>query len=298
MRDHRLDVGEEKKMDDARGVPHVAEEGHNQFKGTTVQSTTNVGLRKQDPHASNNNNSRPASSEAPTTAAPVPPSAASPTAPPTKKNSQPFGRFARWVGTFIRLLLLDAPLTLLFAAVLLVGSFERYAHTILLPQIELMRFADSPTKVERGLTYYHRLCTAADQTATDPSAFTLSATSDTTTTTTQQAVHLMLKHGITIIPNVLSESTATQLRDFILRENAVTKDLIHVIANEHRWSFPIRVDQDPIVTQALEELLNAPRLVRILEAVAGPNPAIVEFTAITQEYGAKEQFWHQDGTHI
>jgi hypothetical protein len=192
------------------------------------------------------------------------------------------------VGCTVRILLLDLPLIILFAIHLAMVGLERLSQEYLVPQVELQVF--TPEKAERGLTYYHRVCDASHQTAHDPTEFTIPPNMST-----HEAVNLMLTHGVSVIPNLLSEKTAMALRDFILAENAVTKDLLYVIENKNRWSFPIRVDQHPTVVAALEEILNQERLVNILEAIAGKNPAVIEFTAITQAYGAKQQFWHQDG---
>jgi hypothetical protein len=105
----------------------------------------------------------------------------------------------------------------------------------------------------------------------------------------------MLRHGTTLLPGLLRPETAEPLRNFILHENQINQELFYVIENKNRWSFPIRVDQDPAVTTALEELLRNEHLVTLLEALMGPDPAVIEFTAITAAEGATEQFWHQDG---
>jgi hypothetical protein len=178
---------------------------------------------------------------------------------------------------------------------LLFGSYylEYFANLFWLPQLDLMHFSERG-KGERGLTYYHRVCGAHDMSTTDPTDFTVN---NDNVTSTDEAVHLMLRHGTTLWPGLLSPATAGPLRDFILRENQVNRELIHVIENKHRWSFPIQVDQDPSVTAALTELLSNEHLVRLLEALCGPDPAIIEFTAITAAEGAAQQYWHQDGKH-
>lgn len=198
------------------------------------------------------------------------------------------GVASRLAGRFARVIFLDLPLLLSFALYLATIGLERLGTEYLIPQIYLQRFTRA--KAEAGITYYHRTCDAADQSAHDTSEFLVQPNM-----TTQDAVQLMITHGVTVIPNLLSEETATALRDFILAENEVSQSLLHVIANHNRWSFPIQVDQHPSVAAALEEILNQPRLVNILEAVIGKDPAVIEFTAITQTFGSGEQFWHQDG---
>jgi predicted nucleic-acid-binding protein len=99
---------------------------------------------------------------------------------------------------------------------------------------------------------------------------------------------------------LISESTATALRDYIIQQNTniYRDDIIEVIENDFRYSFGIRVDEHPIIATALEEILlrRNPTLVSYLEAIMGPDPAVTEFTAISQEYGAVDQRWHHDGT--
>jgi len=89
--------------------------------------------------------------------------------------------------------------------------------------------------------------------------------------------------------------TTNALREFILKENRISQDLVYVIENKNRWSFPIQVDQDPTVTAALQELLGNDRLVKLLEDLCGPDHAVSEFTLITAGEGAAVQYWHQDG---
>jgi hypothetical protein len=181
----------------------------------------------------------------------------------------------------------------LFLIILLYASMmglEWFSTEYLLPQLRLQKFT-LDHKAERDITYYHRMCFPSDQTTNDTKDLLI----DYHTMTVTDVVDKMLLHGVTVLPHLLSTATAHTLRNFVLRENQNTQQLIHVIENKLRWSFPIRIDHDPIVAIALQEILNQPTLVAILEEIMGPDPAVIEFTAITQGYGAKEQFWHQDG---
>jgi hypothetical protein len=194
------------------------------------------------------------------------------------------------VGLILRLLILDLGLLLFFALYVSMLGLEWISKEYLIPQLHLQLF--TPEKAERDVTYYHRICTPNHQTAHNTDDLLI----DYTTMTPQTVVDKMLYHGVTVLPRLLSPATAHELRNFILDENQKSRELIHVIENEHRWSFPIQVDQHPMVALALEEILQKPFLVEVLEGIMGPDPAVIEFTAITQEYGAKQQFWHQDGT--
>lgn len=189
----------------------------------------------------------------------------------------------------VHVLLLDLPLIGVFALYIGMLFLERLGTEYLIPQLELARFTEE--KAERDLTYYHRICDHDDQTAFDTSEFVV-----TTETTADQAVDLMLRHGVAAIPDLITRETANELRDFILEENEISKDLIYVIENSNRWSFRMTVDQHPSVPKALKEVLSKPKLKEILEKIMGYDPAVIEFTAITSAYGAVGQYWHQDGT--
>lgn len=198
------------------------------------------------------------------------------------------------MGITLRIIVLDLPLFLICILYCTILYIDWISTNYLVPQSILQQFHTLPQDV----TYYHRICTVADQTAHNSTELIvdIGPTNDSTTTTTkiQKAVHKMLVHGATIIPNLISVETATQLREYILQENLKEDHLIYVIENKHRWSFPIQVDQHPIISTALQEILHQPNLQEYIEAVMGTDPAVIEFTAITQAYGAADQFWHQD----
>ena len=197
------------------------------------------------------------------------------------------GWLATFAGSFLRIFLLDLPLLAVFALYISILALERFGHDYLVPQIRLMEW--TPDRAAHELTYYHRKCTAEDQTAHDTAE--LIATPDMSV---KERVDLMVKHGATVYPNLLSTETATELRDFILEQNQKKEDMIWVINNDNRWSFYLRVDQHPSVAKALKEILNKPFLADALEEITGPNPAVIEFTTITSAYGAAGQHWHQD----
>lgn len=176
-------------------------------------------------------------------------------------------------------------LVISFALYITALGIHQFAHDYILPQLDLMIFDDNVEGRRGGLTYYHRICT-------EPS--TVHA-ADLLVTPSSNARAQMQRHGATLIPGLLTERTAQALREWILRQNEISEDLIYVIENTNRWSFPIRVDQDPTVATALAELLSHAHLVDLLEDLCGPDPAVIEFTAITAAEGAAVQYWHQDG---
>jgi hypothetical protein len=188
-----------------------------------------------------------------------------------------------------RFLFLDIPLLCIATIYCIITGVEWMGAHYFTPQLLLQQF--TPDKAERDLTYFHRVCTGADQTTHTTADLVWD-----TSRPAEDAVDTMIRHGVVMVPHLLSPATAAPLRDFILNENQnPSTEFIHVISNQFRWSFPIQVDQHPIVGMALEEILNNEHLIYLLEDIVGPDPAVIEFTAITQAYGAKEQFWHQDG---
>ena len=75
---------------------------------------------------------------------------------------------------------------------------------------------------ERDITYYHRICTKDDQTTFDTedllvdlssSSSSSSISNDTTDIHIKidNAVQKMLRHGVTILPNLISESDGHQI---------------------------------------------------------------------------------------
>jgi hypothetical protein len=204
-----------------------------------------------------------------------------------------------FVSCLCRTVCLDLPLLFILCIYAIIVHTEWIGDKYLIPLIHLQKF-DNP---EQSLTYYHRACTLDDQTTYDTTDLLVDITNasinnEANSSKIDKAVEKMLYHGVTIIPNLISEPTATKLRDYIIEQNTNQnrKDFIEVIENDFRYSFGIHVDEHPIIAVALEEiLLHNPALVTYLEAIMGSDPAVVEFTAISQVYGATDQYWHQDG---
>ncbi len=209
-----------------------------------------------------------------------------------------------------RVVCCDVPLLLVLSVYAIIIHTQWVGRNYIVPLIDLQQF-DHP---EQSLTYYHRVCTEKDQTTDDTADLLVDITTnvhhqnntDNTTIVVMshqskidRAVEAMYYHGLTIVPNLISVPTATKLRDYIIEQNTNTKrrDFIAVIESDFRYSFGIQVDEHPIIATALEEILDRnPDLVTYLEAIMGSDPAVTEFTAISQIYGAVDQHWHEDGT--
>lgn len=192
----------------------------------------------------------------------------------------------------------DVPLFLVLSTCAIIVHIEWIGNNYLIPQIELQKF-DKPGQ---SLLYYHRVCTANDQTAFDTTDLLVDITkirNNTNSNKLKMAVEKFLYHGVTMMPNLLSESTATKLRDYIMEQNTNQhrNDFVSVIESDFRYSFGIKVDEHPIIAAALEELFRLnPDLITYLESIMGTDPGVIEFNAITQVYGAVDQYWHHDGT--
>jgi hypothetical protein len=179
-------------------------------------------------------------------------------------------------------------LTVTFAGYAATRVVDRAAHEYVLPLIRSQVF--TPERRSQELTYFHRRCTADDLTTRRAEDLVI----DYETMSVDDAVRHQMKHGASIFPDLLSAETADKVRNFILKQNAKNEDMIEVIENTNRWSFGMRVDQDPSVAAALQEVLSNSFLVQAIEKIMGPDPAVIEFTGITSAYGAKKQRWHAD----
>jgi len=188
----------------------------------------------------------------------------------------------------VRAAVADLPVLVLFAALCSTYVVEKIAYDYLVPQMDLQAF--DYERRENELTYYHRKCSADDLTARDAPELVV----DYDAMTTDDAVRHMNRHGVQVYPDLLSESTANEIRDFILTQNEKNEGMIDVIENENRWSFYMRVDQHPSVNKALKEVLSNQFLVDAIDEIIGYDPAVIEFTGITSAYGAATQRYHAD----
>ena len=204
-------------------------------------------------------------------------------------SSSSSSRVRGFLGSILRLIIIDFPLVVLFGLYVSVYTFHIIHNTYLYPQMILMKFLD----VERqytDVTYYHRKCDVGDISATSIEELLL----DNTTHTSNDAKIHMLTHGASMYPNLISNETASELRDYIITQNKQIESWF-VIQNEHRFSWGIDINNmHPKFQTFWKELASNRFLVESLEAIVGKNPAIIEFTAITSEYGAVDQHDHQD----
>lgn len=197
-------------------------------------------------------------------------------------------RGLRAMGYILRALFLDVPLILLLALYVSFCWVHHVRDLYLKPQMDAMVW--TPERAEKEITYYQRFCDASDMTTQNPVDLLLPDDA-----TVEDAYQHQLVHGLTVFSRVLSDETATTLRDMVIsrNKNLTEKDSIFVLSNMNRFSFGLDTEE-PSVVQALKELTHHELLVQVLEKVLGPNPALIEMTAITAEYGAVPQRWHED----
>lgn len=204
---------------------------------------------------------------------------------PAKKNKGGIGI----MGTVIRTLLLDSPLLMIFGIYMGLLWVHHVSDNYLIPEMEAAEWEDDRDLQE--MTYYYRECDETDMSTTNAADLILPEN-----TTPEEAYQHNLRHGFSLFPRVLSEETATGLRNHIrARNHNLTADQnIWLEQQQNRWSFPLGTEE-PYVAQALMEVASNRLLKETMAKILGDNPAMIEMTAITAAPGAKAQSWHQDG---
>jgi hypothetical protein len=186
-----------------------------------------------------------------------------------------------------RCIILDIPLMLLFLSLAMV-YFMRVCWTdYYLPIMERARRTDDQLLDE--YTYYERSCTSED--------VTHGFQPNTINSTTEEAMDMLLLHGATTIPQLLTPFTIAKLRYYLQYKNRIVteEEAIPMSQPYRRLSYGIEATEHPAVSMALSEITSHPWLPQFLEQVLGvPDPALTEITAITAYYGAEDQVIHSD----
>jgi hypothetical protein len=205
---------------------------------------------------------------------------ASPPRPPSKS------RFV--LGTVLRTLVLDSPLLLIFGTYMFLVWVHHVHDNYLKPQMDAAVFDQD--RAFKEMTYYNRPCDENDLSTTEGHDLFLPENA-----TAEDAYQHQLRHGFTIFPGVLSDETATNLRNYVVSRNSklTESESIFVLSNMNRYSFGLGTEE-PSVTKAVMELTSNKRLKESVEKIMGKNPALIEMTAITSTYGAQNQNWHDD----
>jgi hypothetical protein len=211
---------------------------------------------------------------------PPPPQASTLTSSVMEKDSK-ISRCSR-ILVSVFLLSIHAVLFFLFLALVAALCLFQINQDYLHPQIQLMKWLNTGRDAKE-LTYYHRDCDGNDVTATSVDELLIQKDA-----TTDEAVDHMLQHGVSVYPNLLTNETASILRDFIDYENKRQKGWF-VIENENRYSWGIDMNMHPAFQTYWRELASHSQFSKAIQAIVGPDPAIIEYTAITSSYGAVDQ---------
>eukprot|EP00980_Cylindrotheca_fusiformis_P017555 scaffold5507_cov103-Cylindrotheca_fusiformis.AAC.2 len=160
-------------------------------------------------------------------------------------------------------------------------------------------------------TYYHRHCTKEDITTysmddnteeTKRNRSNLLVLSNNNTTTPEDAQHVMMKHGAVILPNMLSDETATKLRSYLESRHAIQDQLgwqEKFWTGINRLSLGLGLKDDPSISQALYEIGTNELLQTTLQGIFGtPDAAVVEISTLTTMHGAENQGLHSDSDYF
>jgi hypothetical protein len=205
-----------------------------------------------------------------------------------KVKRLPSARTWRIAGFTLRTLLLDFPLLLILSVHAGLEWLDHVHQNYLHRQLNAMVFTESRRQAE--ITYYSRPCDATDITTFNGVDLFLPVDA-----TADEAFEHHLRHGFTVFRGVLDRDDANELRSYISSKNYnLTEDeKIYVIENENRFSFGLGTEV-PIVARAMKKIANHPQLRPSIEKIMGPDPALIEMTAITAKYGAVNQYYHDD----
>jgi hypothetical protein len=193
----------------------------------------------------------------------------------------------------VRLVVLDLPVWLLFVALVASHLAQQLYVGPLSTWMESLRLEGSTDQfgfypeLDTDVTYYNRQCTADDISTIDSNDLIIPQDA-----TREQAADQMMTHGAVLIPDILTQTTATQLRDYLETRHQMQDQLPwheKFWAEIGRLSLGLGAGDHPIVAQALQEVGNHPVVKRTVEGILGKDPAIVEISTLTTMHGAQPQ---------
>ena len=213
-----------------------------------------------------------------------------------KQQSQSKSAPGSVLGRSLRWILLDLPVAVLFG-VLLLTLLLRYSYlTYVTPIVQSYKrgeFRDNFYEdYDNEFTYYNRHC--------GPSDISTSSANDLLIHpeyTADEAADVMLQHGAVAIQNILTNETATELRQYLATKHHHKKELGYnevFWQEQNRLSLGLGTKDHPIIAKALQEVGSHAVLKRTLEGILGPDPAIVEISTLTSLNGAENQGIHTD----
>lgn len=196
---------------------------------------------------------------------------------------------ALWV--FFRTLLFDVPLAVVFFLFLVAWFLQSLHYTYYIPLMVRSHRNDEYLLEEH--TYYERQCNKFDVTTYDMEDMML----QTSNQSTADAVDRMMRHGLTVVPQILTPDAVADLRDYIERRNeAIPRSEEYPMSQGYqRLSYGIEPTEDPAVARAVQQVATHPVFRPLIAALLGDeDPASSEITAITNFPGCSLQGWHQD----
>lgn len=191
-----------------------------------------------------NSHSTPTKSTFVTTNAPPPTPEETKSSLPKKSVNNKKKSFTKKIGSFLlRNLFLDIPfaITVFFFCSCLCAKHIYF--TFWEPVLESVQW--NRQRMDTEYTNYKRLCDVHDISTTNVDDIII----DPETMTAEDAMEVTNKHGMSIFPNVVTKEAAEEMRNWVLHRNAnlSEKDEIPLISQQHRWSFPIGIDEVSIV---------------------------------------------------
>jgi hypothetical protein len=182
-----------------------------------------------------------------------------------KKKKKTTTGFLLFLAGFLRLLILELPLLVVLFLYLCVKTMVNMHDTHFGPLFRAALFYDRSRNATE-LTYYYRECDLEDLTTTTRDDLIVDPHLPLNAGATK-----LTEHGVAMFPNVLSNETASTLRDFILQQNELRTSW-EIIEGEHRSMWGIDINMHPAFHQAWKEVARNKHLMGALTDLVGPDP--------------------------
>jgi hypothetical protein len=182
---------------------------------------------------------------------------------------------------WLRCLLLELPLLMVLFLYSVCTVLLSFHTTHFLPLAQVTSFFTND-RSDKEATYYYRACSVLDLTAISRDELIV----DTNLSPNTAGAQKLTQHGVALFQNVLSNETASTLREFIVEKNKRKKSW-YVIANENRSSWGIDVHMHPALQQAWREVASHEHLMAALQNLVGPDPG----RFCKSDYFAVYNFW-------
>jgi hypothetical protein len=183
----------------------------------------------------------------------------------TKKKKKKNTGFLLFLAGFLRLFILELPLLVVLFLYLCVKTMVNMHDTHFGPLFRAALFYDRNRNATE-LTYYYRECDLEDLTTTTRDDLIVDPHLPLNAGATK-----LTEHGVAMFPHVLSNETASTLRDFILQQNKLRTSW-EIIEGEHRSMWGIDINMHPAFHQAWKEVARNKHLMGALTDLVGPDP--------------------------